>query len=371
MKYRFSLLGLVGIFFFLESCIDPFSPPEITSARQYLVVDGFLDVGSDTSWIRLSRTQNILDTDQPTQENGAQVRVQGDRGSTFPFAQVGGGRYMLPPQSFQEAEQFRLYIRTSGGYEYYSDYVPIKKTPPIDSITYKVDEARDGIQFYVNTQDPQSNTRFYRWKFEETWEYSMPLYSAYEIQDGAVVDRRENINTCWSSTKPATILVGTTVKLSQDVLRQHPITFVSASTGKLRSRYSILLKQYALTQEGFQYWISLAKTTEQTGSLFDPLPSQITGNIKCITDPQELAFGFFSASASQEKRLLIAPRMGRMGFCPIIDTLDRFKVLETQEMIISEYFGENAIFPDYLIGTVSCADCRTRGGTTTKPSYWP
>ncbi|MEJ7664694.1 MAG: DUF4249 family protein [Hymenobacter sp.] len=56
-------------------------------------------------------------------------------------------------------------------------------------------------------------------------------------------------------------------------------------SSKLYYLYSILVRQYALTPEEFAYWDKLRKNTENLGTLFDPLPSQLSGNVHRLTMP--------------------------------------------------------------------------------------
>ena len=68
----YSLKYLIALLLIFESCIVPFSPPEVDLDEQYLVVDGFFNVsGKDSSRIELRRTQNVNQTDQPLIETGA------------------------------------------------------------------------------------------------------------------------------------------------------------------------------------------------------------------------------------------------------------------------------------------------------------
>ncbi|WP_373331462.1 DUF4249 domain-containing protein [Salmonirosea aquatica] len=356
----------------LKACVEPFAPPEITGAEHYLVVDGSLNTTPGaSSQIRLSRTQNIYEKGAPQPESRAKLTVEGDKGSSFAFAEAVPGVYDLAPTTFRDSEKYRLRIKTSGGREYLSAYVPVVRNPPIDSLTYRVRGAGEGVQIYVNTHDPQDRTRFYRWSYEETWQYSMPLYSAYELVGKEVVFRNQDINTCWSSANPTTIVLGTSVKLSKDIIRDQGVTFVPSASGKLQSRYSILVRQYALTQQEYEYWNALSKTTERTGSLFDPQPAEVTGNIRSVGDAGELVFGYFSASNRQEQRLFVTEYLGRPNpACEPTDTLTAREILESLDLILTEYYSEGSFIPQYIMGAVNCTDCRLRGGTIQKPLFW-
>ncbi|MEI7582554.1 DUF4249 domain-containing protein [Runella sp.] len=367
-----SILTLLFVgFLLLDGCVLPFSPPEVASADRFLVVDGFLNTnGKDSSRITLTYTQVVSNKNTFSTELKAQIIVEGDKGSTFTFTEIGKGLYRLAPRTFNAAENYRIRIKTTGKKEYLSEYVAPKQTPPIDSVTYKIASDKKFVQINVNTHDALNKTNFYRWKFEETWEYNMPQYSLYEIKNNAIIDRVENINTCWKTETPSSILLASTIKLSQDVIRDAPITNIPTATNKLLIKYSILVKQFGLTEEGFKYWSALAKTTETTGGLFDAQPSQVTGNIKCTTNPQELVFGFFNAGVPQEKRVFLSLGLGLYSQCAPFDTVSRADAIKGQYFLLSQYFAEGSSVADYIVGDPGCGDCRTKGGITKRPSFW-
>lgn len=371
MKQKPNLLFLL-LLLFTESCIEPFTPPEITGARQYLVVDGFLNTSpNQESQFRLTRTQTIAETGQPMPESRARLFVEGDAGSRFTLSETANGLYILPPIAAKDNEKYRIHILTQDGNEYYSSYEPIIRTPAIDSLTYEVREDRSGVQININTHDPRNATRFYRWNFEETWQYYSDMYSPVEYINGAVVGRLQDISTCWSFAKSSRIVLGTSVKLSQDIIKDQPITYVAAATGKLKVKYSVLVRQYGLSQEEYEYWTTLAKTTEGTGTLFDPQPSQVRGNIMCVSDPSALVFGYFSASTQQEERLFVAESLGRYATsCAPVDTLSLGELAESFDKISEEYIPTGSTQTLYVMAFESCVDCRLRGGTTVRPPFW-
>lgn len=373
------LSALTLVLYFLNSCVQPYTPPEITQAGSYLVVDGSLNVGPlATSQIMLNRTQNVNGNEPPAVERGAAVRAEGDKGSNFTFKEAQPGTYTLGAVTYAENEKFRLHIRTKEGKEYQSLYVPAMQTPPIDSVTYRVSPDNTGVQINVNTHDPLNKTHFYRWNFEETWQYQMPLYSNNEVVNRQIKARTENINTCWNTKKSALITVASSIKLSSDIIRDVPITFVPVLSEKLRIKYSILVKQYGISQEEFEYRTALSRTNEVTGGLFDSQPEQVTGNISCISDPNEIVFGFFSASSLAVKRLFITEKLGGLNFldnsCAPIDTLpesEAIRMFETlSHLILVEFPVPGSPVPWYTTGSAACSDCRVLGGTTKKPDFW-
>jgi hypothetical protein len=363
------LLALIHAF---NGCIEPFSPPEINSPEQFLVIDGFLNIGGDTTKIELRRTQNTNEKRLYTPETGARLTAETDKGENYQFTDAGKGLYLLLPGTMNQSVKYRLNITTRNGTKYASAFVPVNKTPPIDSITYVHDKFLNAVVFKVNTHDPTNNTKFYKWKFEDTYEYYSRFYSSIMVKGKDVVNRPEDINHCWSSGRSSNIIIGSTVKLSKDEIKDLPINIVPVASNKLLVKYSMLVKQYGLTQEAFEYWTSLAKTTQSTGSLFDPQPSQVTGNIKNIANPKELVFGYFSAAVEAKKRIFVTPRLGNYDVYCELDTLpiacgppDVECVFNTHKLLVSYYDDENI-----LATPPDCADCRLRGGINKRPIFW-
>ncbi|SEJ29317.1 protein of unknown function [Dyadobacter sp. SG02] len=360
----------------IDGCVEPFSPPEVNSDENYLVIDGFLNVnGTDSTRIELRRTQNVNATASPNIETGAQLTVEEENGETISLAETGSGIYTLAPRQYNRGGKYRLRIKTKDNQEYLSEYVGVSITPAIDSVTFKVDPVLNAGVFYINTHDTQNKTQFYRWKFEETWEYEAAYYSALMVRNDTVVTRPDNINKCWRKTNSGSILLGSTVKLSSDVIKDLPLNRVPISTNKLFIKYSILVRQYGLSRQAFEYWTDLAKTTQGTGSLFDVLPSQVTGNIRSTSNPHLLAFGYFSAATEETRRLTITPRLGTFPRCTEPDTIpircssrDADECALNTAKLLLTYWGPRS--DSVLVAAHSCADCRLQGGTTQRPSYW-
>ena len=367
------LLFVVGSMVLVHSCVVPFTPPEVNADESYLVVDGFLNAGQDTSRFELRRSQNINQIVSPVIERGALLTIEEESGGHFALTEKGAGHYILPPVQLDRGSKYRLLIATSNGKEYISEYVPVTITPAIDSITYRLNPENTAMVFYVNTHDDQSRTQFYRWKFEETWEYEAAYVSNLELEGEDIIARKEQINRCWADRRSGSILLGTTIKLSNDIIRDQPLNVVPISTNKLSRKYSILIRQYGLSRPAFEYWTSLAKTTQITGSLFDAKPSQVTGNITSTGDKKDLVFGYFSVATEETKRIFISPRLGNYARCIAPDTIPIAcypgeVCAKMAPGLLLNYYGFRSEF--VLVAPASCADCRLEGGTTVRPAFW-
>ena len=361
----------------MQDCKQPYTPPAIQQNPTYLVVDGFLNVGQDSTIITLSRTRN-LDSIIPVPELNAQLMVIGASGEQYPLYEQGNGKYATDHLNLNFNENYQLRIITSDNKEYLSDTIMAKSTPPIDSLQWGRDST--GVHIYVTTHDPQNSTRYYRWDYVETWQYRTAFESYFDWVDGAEVLRPydQHIYNCWMADHSTDIFVANSAKLSQDVIYQFPVCFIPQGSEKLSIKYSILVNQYAISEQAYDYWQILKKNTEQTGSLFDPQPSQTTGNIHSMSNPGEPVLGFIGACSLQQKRIFInGPDVANWNYypyyaeCTISDTikpvnLDQEFAPNVYHFLV--YMGSNN--GAYFTTPVRCGDCRDHGGTNQKPSFW-
>jgi hypothetical protein len=116
------------------------------------------------------------------------------------------------------ASKYRLRIRTTDSKEYLSAFVSLIQTPAIDSITWA--PIDNGVQIYVNTHDPANKTWFYRWDFQETWEYHSAFSTSLIYRNDVMQSRtpeETKIYTCWknaSSTGINLVLLKSSMKTS-------------------------------------------------------------------------------------------------------------------------------------------------------------
>ena len=59
----------------------------------------------------------------------------------------------------------------------------------------------------------------------------------------------------------------------------------------------LYLNLYSLNNDSYLYYKSMDEQLKSDGKLFDPIAVQLDGNIKCISNQGNKAFGFFEASS--------------------------------------------------------------------------
>ncbi len=358
------------------ACRDPYEPNIVSSSESYLVVEGVLNAGNGPTNIRLSRTFKLDDTARFQTENNAFVAVEGKDNITRPLLMNGDGVYNSPNLGLTLGQEYRLHIITTSGKEYFSEYVTAKATPLIDSVSFRQNEK--GVQIHVTTHDPANNTRYYLWNFDETWEIWSYYFSKYIFINDNVRPRTsaEDVSKCWKYANSNSIIIGSSASYQIDSLPEAPIHFIGNGDERLAVRYSILVRQYALDKEGYEFYELMKKNTESLGTIFDAQPSQIKGNISSVSDPTEPVIGYITASTVEERRFFIERAQldwRFQQFClstRITNDLDSIRNAYVQGDQIYDAVFDGPFIVAYLFSDDPCVDCTERNGSTARPPYW-
>ena len=371
------------------SCKEIYDPHIEAKTTGLLVVEGFINSGPGPTTIHLSRSSSLEDnTLKP--EFSAQVNVEGDDGSSFTLFGNGNGEYTNAQLTLNNGANYRLHLRTIDGREYVSDYTPVKYTPPIDSITWQGEN--DGLRLYANARDLQNGTKYYQWKYEETWEihsayYTSLIYIRDTIRTNAVIglawrlpdhNADTSLYKCWNTVNSSSITLGSTEKLTSDIVYL-PVQYIEPHSEKLSVLYSINLRQYAISKDNYLFLQKMKKNTEQLGTIFDPQPSEISGNIHCLADPGEVVIGFIEVTQEQVKRIFISnSQVPGWNYDPgcvetIIDNnLDSIAkhgsdLYPTLPSGLDPFGG---IVKFHATPDKNCMNCTFRG-VSQKPAFWP
>lgn len=383
------------LFAIMTSCKKPYLPPVSSSPRSYLVVEGVITGGATPVTIKLNYTVNLSNRTARNPASKATVLVQDDQNRSYALSETTPGTYVFTGLNLDNARKYRVNIKTADNKQYLSDLVPVINSPAIDSVEYQTTDK--GLTMYSNTHDPKNATRYYRWDYRETWMIHSVYFSYFKSNGDTVLARdlvNDNIYECWVSDTASTIILNSSARLSSDIISNNPLTFIPSTSSKIAIKYSIAVDQYALTSDAYAFWTTLKKNTEQLGSIFDAQPSQMNGNIHCISNPAETVIGYISAGNISTKRIFITN--AQLPNWPIaVNTscqLDTFlykyiapgsKTVENQVNEQINYHktpGATYIPIDpitvpfspplgYSASTPDCVDCTLRG-TNKKPAFW-
>jgi hypothetical protein len=304
MNTRFSIQYL--IFFFLSlsvSCVQRIEPP-IRQSAPILVVEGMITTDSTPYIVKLSYSGQFTNASTRIDSNqnfinDARVVIKDDNGDSTLCDFTSNGTYQTTDTNFVGivGRTYTLEIYLSNGKTYLSKPEKINPVPPIDSVTvvydstYITDVRPTQFIISVNTHDPPGVQNNYRWT---SFGY-IPRKSATDFyNDNATCEQ---------------LLVNNNINILSDqfINGREIIQPVFYSPVYWHGIHFIEIKQYSISNGDFIFWKQYLGQTNNTGSILDPLPGTLIGNVYNQADSNDVALGFFSASDIFTKKIKIIP----------------------------------------------------------------
>lgn len=362
----------------LSSCISDYNHPDLEDLNDILVVEG--TISNDSTLITLSKSVGINnELSDAVWIEDAILYVECDNGDKFQETIYdGNGNYIIKTGDLRPDQKYRLCI-TFKNKEYESEYLSPLFTPEIDSISWKKDSS-EKASLRVSTHDPNNNSLYYKWSYEEHWELKAELFADAGFVDLSEIgqpieeytlENSNNIYYCWNNNRSRRFILGNSEKFAENIIKEKELFEMKPSNDRFSILYYIAVKQNQIRKEAYDYFSNLQKNIDQTGSIFAPIPSEMKGNIKSKQDPEELVIGYVDVSSTTYKERYIYEYEGLYepagsgclssvveGWMPNRGyAIYEYRYLGTEKQILSSAPKE-------------CLDCRLRG-TKNKPAFWP
>lgn len=341
----------------IMSCVEPVSL-KITTELPKLVIYGTINNQDDSCVVNLSYTTNYLSGKQFVNNTvvpaiASKVILKDDKGNSAEMQASADGVYVTKSLKGKIGNTYTLHVEMPNGNKYESEPETLPNVPSIDSLNYTLyQDPRyyNGVYFTdislkINSyfQDPPNEQNYYKWKWIGD--------ATYVISTVIMPDTNSGIpNFCYYKMVPyrddpynqeLNILND---KSFNGLNHNHAAVSFRFDSFDLRFRsgVNLLIAQYSLTQKAYQYWENLQKLVSGQGSIFEPTPFQVSGNIRNVADPSEKVFGYFGASGVRYLRY---------------------------QFFVVHYKIEPCFFPQEV---EFCIDCRKKGGeySVNPPPYW-
>jgi len=262
---------------------------------------------------------------------GASVTVIDDAGKREVFTEVSEGKYSNTANGMrgQVGRSYHLEVSLPDGRKFVSLPEKLTAVSAIDSVNYEYDKAAKGHNFYVNTQDPAGERNYYRWV----------AYGIGSLQVSPVSTSSPAICSpfCWQYYENKTLNILSDEFVNGNPIRRQKVFFASYSS---QSDFYVEVNQYSLSKEAFRFLQLLEDQRNRGGSIFDPPPASILGNMYNVNNPKDIALGYFIASAASRVRVI----MKRTGLStPLPQPIPRAFVGRCCEA----YFGTTQARPDW------------------------
>lgn len=296
-----------------NACVDPIAI-QTGKTEPQLVVSGLITDRPDESLNKVSLSwSEPFDGESKVVFNrpvlGAYVKILDNRGTGFQLIEGERGVYFLPQYLAGEAGQhYRLYIRLPDGREYESVPELLQPSPQMEHVTYTfkeftevvrngsgelVEQTSEGFEVYATLADPAGTANYYRWDATGVFEYFSRAPDALPIP----------ATQCWSFAGRVTgraVTAGD--RLFNGNMHKQTVVVLPAD---MPTKYLVRVRQYALTAQAYEFWRLFEQQQSSVGSIFDPPPAKIRGNLYSLSKPAEEVIGYFGASGVSEKGVLI------------------------------------------------------------------
>jgi len=367
-----------------SSCIKPYDPVIKSTDAIKLVVSGQLTDADSAQIVNVSMTSPIGDP-QYLPVTGCMVTIMDDKGNEFPMADMENGDYStwIDPGFIIPGASFRVEVIHPSGDRIISAFDYLSECPDVDSVYYIREDIEGnepgeytlGIQFYVDLDGTDADSRYYRWVAIETFEHhaEYPLEWYY---DGTVhhVDPPDYSRfVCWSTNKIPEVFTLSTTNLTENKFKLFPLQYVNNRSSRLMYGYSLLIKQYALSEAAYNYWDQLRINVSQQGGLYETQPIAIKGNMLNLTHPENEVLGFFNVAALKEKRIFVSDvpdlPLDFNIYCSLSVLRKGLKEITPRDYP-GYLMGDEGGWLPVLLGA-ECVNCMLLGGTNIKPNFWP
>ncbi len=428
---------IVFCFIPLLGCVEPFDI-EARDTTGILVVEATITDELKKHLVFLSRTSNLdnvnvdardtLDVSRPivrtvteriNPEVGADVTLIDGDGTIVNFEEISEGVYQSEnPIALVSDQRYQLQISTANNETYESNFESIVGKSELRDVyaEFGVSEnGEEGVFIYVDGTDAIGQSDYFRFNYEETYKIIAPNFTGKEleiireeqvfIEDGTilfpdmkVVTVEDEERVCFNSDKSRTINLTNTNNQTGSDIERHMVRFLGKSNPIISHRYSILVEQYVMNSEAYNFYENLGSFA-QSESVFSAVqPGFLEGNLRRKDIENGMVLGYFEVASLSRQRLFfdyvdffpdqplppyfgntnctrtIAPALGNperdgpqpLG-CPPPALIRRVKSNEIS------YFGENdepgECEGPYLMTPSICADC-TLLGSNVIPEFW-
>lgn len=309
-------LGFCFLFFFIAGCIEPYEFI-IEQSSPGLVIEAMI---SDKSFnetltypsdgryftVKLSLTGDVTNN-RAIPVKGAVIELLASNGDISYYTEDGDGLYVLRDKDFKAYPgiEYKLRVLLPDEHVYESEWtsLPAVLTPPMGEVNFSevskdmfvMEDNKWVVRSFAGVQTkirvPPNTTGqliHYRWTYDPIWIYKAPLASV--VAPGYI---------CWATDRNYL----NTFQLQSDRVggyEKELFFFRTIRNERIYEKLSVLVTQFAMTPEYFNFWEEMKRRNEGS-KLNDSPPFNLKTNYFSTTGESSVA-GFFGVVNEQAYR---------------------------------------------------------------------
>lgn len=302
----YSTLIILTTFLFI-GCTESF--PLVTNTyEEALVVEATITNELKNQEIKITKSAKFED-EQYLSETGAEVYITDDSGKKYDFEEQ--SEKYISKIAFEAVPnvKYQLHINTKDGRSFESAIENLPAINPMQSVEAKI-ETKDsirGVGIRVHSLDPQNQSKYYRFEYEETYKIVTPKWvptKAIINENGRLsfIPNSNDTKVCYGNKKSIDLMLTNTTNLTEDRVN-YLIRFISDQDYIITTRYSIIVRQYVQNLAAYNYYSTLKKISNSGTVLSPTQPGFLQGNIKSIKNPSNKVVGFFDVASVSTERI--------------------------------------------------------------------
>ena len=376
-------ITVILFMFLLSGCIKPYDPLIDSNVENKYVVSGRITDKEGWQEVEVSLSSSI-ESPVYIALSGCLVKIHDNTGNEFPLEEYQPGKYhvWMGQENLHAGTSYQVSVSTPAGEEILSGFDTMPKGPQLDSVYYAIEDIPTSdpenylrvMQFYVDLNAEGDYSQYYKWEVTETYEYEA-AYPAEYYFDGAHHEIKPpdySNKVCYASGLIKKVFTISTKNLTQNIYHRYPLHYIDGSTSRLGILYSILVRQFAMSEAAYNYWEQLRINSNEKGGLYEKQPLSIKGNLKNLTNTATDVLGYFQVVSVSERRYFYHNIPGiELNFSDgcLKEGLGRggWKEFYPSDFPVYYNFSGGSV----RILSRECVDCRLMGGTTVKPDFWP
>lgn len=372
----FLVLGLA-----VNSCVSSFEA-DIVDEPDLISIEASLIKGELEQSVLVSKTSPLISS-AFIPVSGCDVSLLDEQETVYHYIEKTAGKYFIdiPDEALIQGRHYKIRVITAQGNVYESDYEMLNAGIEVDSVYYGVEDKVDvrtgepysGVQFYLDVKAGEDESRYFRWRLSEIYEYSsfgpISYYYMDETHEPIYPEDEFAVYTCWKGEDVSGLYQSSTMNLIDNEKKRIHLNYVSALSERLRIKYSLLVDQFTLNENAYNYFEQNRIATEEADGLYTRQPRQPITNFQNVDDAEERVLGYFWVSTKTSRRIFV-PRIDEMVVQPESCAYWEYSELEDGEGPFPIYLYEDKAKDKKYVSSITCFDCTRRGGTNVKPDYW-
>ena len=335
--YLFTILFISLVF----GCQELYNPTLDKAHKEILVVDGGINNTNSLYTVKLHNAIGFTDNENTYSEQietGAIVQISDDLGNSETLQDIGNGDYQSSGSIVgTPGRTYTLNIKTKNGTEYAS--IPEKMPEPATQILLSPEIAyknvmltqssgdvyyvtQRGLNIFLDLISDQVNHSYYKFETRIIRE----AYH-YEWRTGRCTRCIPTRVFCWyvSSLEDKPSLTEGIITNDGNILKHYNLGFLPEGTYDKGAKTVIndppenvgsllTFNILSIPESEYLFYSKLNEQLAANGKMFDPLPTQLKSNLKCITDSTKLVLGYFNVSSQIRKDIYLKFNQGSTNF---------------------------------------------------------